>query len=160
MSERNATHLLRLIVALFLSLYLSQPAAGQTNKPPDDKETLQALLSEVTMLRRAMQTLQRMSVDTYRSQLLVERVRLQREDVWRLTTALDEIRETIDKTARTIPSFSDRQKVMETYIQQEADPLKRAKAELELKQHKDSIEVYKTQLERFRAREQEMVSQL
>jgi chromosome segregation ATPase len=78
-----------------------------------------------------------------------------------MTTALDETRDTIEKTARTIPSFIDRQKVMETYIQQEVDPFKRAQVELELKQNKDTVvEVYKGQLERFRAREQELTSQL
>ena len=160
MGKVNFKPALHLTLVLLFTFCITQSAAGQNNKEAEEKQVLQSLLSEVTLLRQAMQTMQRMSVDTFRSQLLVERVRLQREDVQGLTSALDETRETLEKTARTIPTFIDRQKVMETYIQQETDQFKRSKVELELKQNKDSVENYKTQLERLRTREQEMASQL
>ena len=160
MVKINFKPALHLTLVLLFTFCITQSAAAQNTKEPEDKQVLQALLSEITMLRQAMQTMQRMSVDTLRSQLLVERVRLQREDVQSMTSALDETRDTIEKTARTIPSFIDRQKIMETYIQQETDPFKRAKVELELKQNKDSVESYKSQLERARTREQEIASQL
>ena len=160
MGKMNFQPALRLTLVLLFTFCISQSVAAQNTKETDDKQVLQSLLSEVTLLRQAMQTMQRMSVDTFRSQLLVERVRLQREDVQGLTSALDETRDTIEKTARTIPSFIDRQKIMETYIQQETDPFKRAKVELELKQNKDSVDSYKSQLERARTREQEIASQL
>jgi len=160
MGKINFKPALRLTLVLLSTFCITQSASAQNSKEAEDKQVLQSLLSEVTLLRQAMQTMQRMSVDTFRSQLLVERVRLQREDVQGMASALDETRESIEKTARTIPTFIDRQKVMETYIQQETDAFKRAKVELELKQNKDSVENYKTQLERLRTREQEMASQL
>ena len=160
MGRINFKPALHLILVLLFTFCITQSTAAQNTKEADDKQVLQSLLSEVTMLRQAMQTMQRMSVDTFRSQLLVERVRLQREDVQAMTSALDETRDSLEKTARTIPSFIDRQKVMETYIQQETDAFKRAKVELELKQNKESVENYKIQLERLRTREQEMASQL
>jgi hypothetical protein len=81
MSESKASHLLRVFGAVFFTLCLTQLPAGQNNKQADDKEVLQALLTEVTLLRQALQTLQGMSLDTYRSQLMVDRLRLNQEDV-------------------------------------------------------------------------------
>ena len=160
MSQKKATYLFRPIVVLLFSLCIIQSAAAQSNKPTDERETLQALLSEVTMLRQAMQTLQRMTLDTYRSQLVVERVRLQKEEVRRLAGALDQTRDDIVKIARTIPNTIDQQKLLETLITQETDPTKRAQLEFESKRAKDGVEMYKAQLERQREREQELASQL
>lgn len=134
------------------------PASAQT-KQSDDK-TLQELLDEVRMLRQALQTLQRMSVDTYRSQLLVDRVRVGHEDVRRLTASLNETRDTLRRTQLTIPNFTEQAKMQETQLQLEVDPSKRAQWEFELKRSKEALENYKSQIEPLKDREQQLAAEL
>ena len=160
MTQRTFSFLFKLTAVMFFTFGMTQMAAAQTNKSPDEKETLQALLSEVTMLRQAMQGLQRMTLDTYRSQLMVDRVRMQKEDVRRLTAALDETRDDIVRVGRAIPNSIEEQKLLEMAIPQTSDPVKRAQFEFELKRAKDGVEMFKVQLERQRDREQELASQL
>ena len=69
MTKHKAGYLLKVFGAVFFTLCPSQLAAGQNNKQAEDKQVLRALLTEVTLLRQALQTLQGMSLDTYRSQL-------------------------------------------------------------------------------------------
>ena len=160
MTQRTLSFLFKLTAVMFFTFGMTEMAAAQTNKSPDEKETLQALLSEVTMLRQAMQGLQRMTLDTYRSQLMVDRVRMQKEDVRRLTAALDETRDDIVRVGRAIPNSIEEQKLLEIAIPQTSDPVKRAQFEFELKRAKDGVEMFKVQLERQRDREQELASQL
>lgn len=160
MSKRTVSSFVRLIAAVIFMLGLTQMTAGQTNQQPGEKETLQALLTEVRMLRQALQSFQRMSIDTYRSQILVDRIRVNREDVRRLTASLNETRDLIGKTQNTIPQFIDRQKLLESRVQLEIDQGKRAELEFEAKRTKDSVEMYKSQLEPLKEREQQLSAQL
>jgi len=160
MSQRKTGHLRKLITVLFFTLCISQLAAGQSNKPPDEKETLQALLTEVTLLRRALQTLQRMSLDTYRSQLMVDRIRVNREDIRRLTAALNDTRDMIGRTQRAIPNTIEQQKLLENQIPLEVDSSKRAQLEFELRRTRDAVELYKSQLEPLKEREQGLATEL
>jgi chromosome segregation ATPase len=160
MMTRVPKHVLRSIAVVFFSVCLASLAAGQATKPADDKDTLQALLKEVSMLRQALQTLQRMSVDTYRSQLLVDRVRVTREDVRQLATALNDTRQTLQRTHQTIPSFTDQVKMIETRLELEADQAKRAQWEFELKRTKEALENYKSQIDPLEEREQELAADL
>ena len=160
MSEIKARHFPRVFGAVFFTLCLTQFAFAQSNKQPDDKETLQALLTEVTLLRQALQTLQRMSLDTYRSQLMVDRIRVNQEDVRHLTTSLNETRDVMAKIQTTIPRNIDDQKMLEGQIQTEVDANKRAILELELRRSKEAVESYKSQTERLKEREQELSSAL
>jgi chromosome segregation ATPase len=160
MSYRQGRNLFKAFGAVIFTLCLTQLAAGQNNKQTDDKELLQALLTEVTLLRQALQTLQGMSLDTYRSQLMVDRIRVNQEDVRHLTTSLSETRDTLAKIQTTIPRNLDDQKMLDGQIQTEVDPNKRAILELELKRSKEAVESYKSQAERLREREQELSSAL
>ena len=160
MSERKATHLCSMIAVLLFSFCITQSALGQSNKPPDDKETLQALLNEVTLLRQAMQTMQRMSLDTYRSQLMVDRIRVNREDIRRLTAALNDTRDTITRTQRAIPTMIDQQKLLENQISLEVDSNKRAQLEFDLKRTRDAVEMYKSQIDPLKQREQDLATEL
>ncbi|HXI26055.1 MAG TPA: hypothetical protein VNG71_19535 [Pyrinomonadaceae bacterium] len=128
-------------------------------KQSDDK-TLQELLDEVRLLRQALQTLQRMSVDTYRSQLLVDRVRVGHEDIRRLTASLNDTRDTIAKTQNTIPQFVERQKLLESQLQLEVDQQKRVELEFEIKRTKDAVEMYKSQIEPLKDRAQQLATEL
>lgn len=164
MMTRVPKHVLRSIAVVFLSVCLASLAAGQATKPADDpadyKDTLQALLKEVSMLRQALQTLQRMSVDTYRSQLLVDRVRVSREDVRQLATSLNDTRQTLQRTQQTIPSFTDQVKMIETRLELEADQAKRAQWEFELKRTKEALDNYKSQIDPLKEREQQLAADL
>ena len=148
-----------LVAVAFLLLFASaQSAAAQAKREPD--QTMEELLQEVRQLRQALQTLQRMSVDTYRSQLLVDRIRVNREDVRRLTDSLDDTRELLSKTQATIPQFTEKHKLLEARAQTEVDQNKKAELELEAKQIKDSLERYKAQVEPLKEREQKMAAEL
>jgi chromosome segregation ATPase len=155
MSRTNATTLLKVFTVIFFSLCASHIAVGQNNKQTDEQETLQALLTEVRLLRQSLQTLQRMSLDTYRSQLMVDRIRVTQEEVRRLTVSLNETREMIAKIQVTIPRNIDEQKLLDDQILREVDPQKRSALEFELKRSKEAIDSYKGQLERLKEREQE-----
>ena len=159
MSERKTRRHFKIVVMMFFTLCLSQLTVGQ-NQQSDDKETLKALLTEVTLLRHALQTLQRMSLDTYRSQLMVDRVRANRENIRRLSTSLNETRDTIAKIQISIPRNLEDQKLMENQIPLEVDGTKRAILELELRRSKEAVELYKSQTERLKQREQELAAEL
>src|SRR6185369_4718242 len=88
----------QLAIAVLFSLSLTQIASAQADKEADDKEVLRALLIEVRTLREALQTMQRMSLDTYRTQGLVDRIRAEREDVRRLSASLNETRDQLVRT--------------------------------------------------------------
>lgn len=160
MRKRRLGFCFRLILAALFILSLAQIAVAQSPKQSDDKETLQALLTEVRSLRLALQTLQRMSIDTYRSQLLVDRIRASREDVRRLTNSLNDSRDLIAKTQAAIPQAIDRQKLLEGQAQLELDQKERAQLEFEARRAKDSVEMYKSQLEPLKEREQQLASDL
>jgi predicted nucleic acid-binding Zn-ribbon protein len=147
-------------IILLAGSSLVQGVKGQNNKTPEDKEAIQELLSEVRMLRQALQTLHRMNLDTYRSQLLSDRIRANREDVRGLTTALNETRDTLAKTQNAIPQFVDRLKLLENQVVLEVDQQKRADLEFEVKRTKDGIQMYKSQIEPLKEREQQLAADL
>jgi predicted nucleic acid-binding Zn-ribbon protein len=147
---------------LLLLLLLGSPAASSAQaqsitKPPDDNRTIQALLNEVRLLR---QTLQRTGLNTYRSQIILDRIRASNEQVVRLTRMLEEVRNEIEKTENTVPRMREQVKILEHHIEQETDVNKRARLELEHKDIKRSIEHYKVRLERLPEREQQLATQL
>jgi chromosome segregation ATPase len=148
------------VAFLFAGLALVPSVSGQNNKQTEEQEAIQQLLAEVRMLRQALQTLHRMNLDSYRSQLLSERIRANREDVRRINNALNETRDTLAKTQNTIPQFVDRLKLLENQVQLEADQQKRADLEFEAKRTKEGIEMYKSQIEPLKEREQQLTAEL
>lgn len=160
MRNQKARNLMLSIFLTLLALVVVPAAMAQNPKPVDDKEAIQELLTEVRMLRQALQTLRRMNVDTYRSQLLVDRIRVNREDVRRLTASLNETRDTLRRTQLTIPSFTDQVKMQETQFQLEVDPARRSQLEFELKRTREALENYKTQIDPLKEREQQLSAEL
>ncbi len=151
------TALLSLLATLFLCFVSVNESLGQAAKQSDDNQTLKMLLNEVTLLRK---TLQRTGMNTYRSQIILERMRAHNEQVVRLTRLLEEAREMMEKTEGTIPRTIEQAKIMESMIQQETDAVKRAQLELEHKDMKSAADRYKALLERQREREQQLAVQL
>jgi chromosome segregation ATPase len=154
------TRIVFLAISLLVCSGVAQSVAAQAKGDADEKQTMQELLVEVRMLRQALQTVQRMSIDTYRSQLLVDRIRVSHEDIRRLTDSLNSTRDTLAKTQSTIPQFIERQKLTESLLQAEVDLKRRTELEFELRRAKESIELYKSQIEPLKEREQQLANEL
>ena len=144
-------------LVLVASLCFASGVYAQSDAKTAADPTTKALLNEVRLLR---QTLQNTGLNAYRSQILLERIKINNEQIVRLSTTLNAIRETLDKTESTIPRMGERIKLLETMIANEMDVVKRAQLELELKEQKRSLDVYKEQVVRLREREQEQAAQL
>ena len=147
-------------LAAFLSFVLVGGVRAQGTGKAEMDDTTRQLLEEVRALRQALQTIQRMSMDTYRSQLLVERIRADRDDVRRLTSSLNDAHETLTRTQSTIPQFQEQQKMLESRLQLEVDQSRRAEFEFEIRRTKDAIENYKGQIEPLKEREQQLTTDL
>jgi len=130
---------------------------AQNTKPGDDRQTIQALLNEVRLLRR---TLQQTGLNAYRSQLIVEGMRAHNEKAERLTRLLEDVRDEIERIGITIPRMTEQAKVLETMVEQEMDANKRVRLEFEAKDMRRSIEQFKMRLERQREREQPLAAKL
>jgi len=150
----------RLVGVAIFSLTLAPLAAAQTAKPVENTDTMKELLGEVRSLRQALQTLQRMSVDTYHTQLMVDRIRISREDVRRLKDTLNDTRDTITRTQQAIPNGLEEQKTLEALLSVETDLAKKTQFEFELKRSRSAVEMYKSQVETLKQREQDLTADL
>lgn len=94
---------------ILFALFLSQTVNAQSGSPsqagskPD--KVVQELLSEVHQLRVVMQ---QMSVNAYRGQIMVERLRLQQEHLGRLIRELQEVRSVISELKANEPLAKER----------------------------------------------------
>ena len=144
-------------LVLIASLCFANGAYAQSVTKPDTEPTITSLLNEVRLLR---QTLQNTGLNAYRSQILLERIKINNEQIVRLSRTLGETRERLDKTESTIPRMGEQLKVLETMFENEVDPVKRAQLEFEVKDTKRSVDVYKGQVVQLREREQQQAAQL
>lgn len=160
MNKRRFGPFGRLVGVAVFSLTLAPLVAAQAAKPVENADPMKELLGEVRSLRQALQTLQRMSVDTYRTQLMVDRIRISREDVRRLKNALNDTRDMIARTQRAIPNSLDEQKALEAMISVETDLAKKTQLEFELKRSKGVVEMYKLQVETLKQREEDLTTEL
>ena len=151
------TVLIRVVQVCLLSLVFVSAVPGQIEKPAEENQTIRTLLSEVRALRKTMQTT---GLNAYRGQLILERMRLANEQVEKMAQKLEAARDEVEKTERTIPRMDEQSKVMETVLQSETDPGKRARLEFEIKETKLQGERYKVLLTRAREREQQLSTEL
>ncbi len=156
MRLRKASFVCWSITVFFLCCLATNAALAQT-KQQDDDQTIQSLLIEVRLLRK---TLQQTGLNAHRSQIILERMRAQADQVMRLTRLLEEVRNDVEKVEATIPRFSEQAKLMEIQIEREGDAFKRAQLDFEVKDRKRAVERYKIGLERQREREQQVSTQL
>ena len=159
MNRQNLQSLAWLVLVMLTMAGVAGSVHAQAAKP-DDKENLQQLLSEVRMLRQTLQALERMNVDTYRTQLMVDRIRISREDVRRLKDTLSDTRDGFNRTQRAIPNSLEEQKALEAMISVETDLAKKTQLEFELKRSKSAVEMYKSQLEILKQREDDLTAEL
>jgi chromosome segregation ATPase len=151
------TVLVRFAHVSFLGVLFVSTAMGQAEKPAEENQTMQGLLSEVRQLRKTMQTT---GLNAYRGQIILERMRLATEQVEKMAQKLETARDEVEKIERTIPRMDEQTKVMETVLQAETDPGKRARLEFEFKDTKLQVERYKVLLTRAREREQQLSTEL
>lgn len=160
MSCETIVRVSRLILPMCLALAFAQMALGQTAKPTDDRETIQALLIEVRSLRQVLQNLHELSLDTNRGRLLVDRIQAAQENIRRLNSSLEETRAALEKTQATIPRFTERHKLLESHAQLEVDQKKRAELEFEAKEIKQAVERYKASIDPQKEREQQLLTEI
>lgn len=144
------------IIAVLCVLWTTPTQGQPTSKPDDQEQTIKSLLAEV---RRLRQSVEAAALNSHRSHIVIERLRTNGEHVLRLSRALTELRETMDKTLSTIPRMTEQLKVMEATFDAEVDVVKRARLEFEIKETKRAVERYKSGLERMKEQEQQLSTQ-
>jgi hypothetical protein len=121
-----------------LAYMASFTAIGKTSASQSsaDPQVLQSLLTEVRELRLA---LQRSNLTTFRTQVALERMRLQMERVKDLRESLDRTREELVNEKSSRLSMADRMKDLEGRISVERDELKRAELNAEQIELKNAL---------------------
>jgi hypothetical protein len=138
-----------------LSTALAQP--GKSNETTTgDGPTVQALLSEVHLLRLA---LQHVHSTASRVQILVERICLQQERVDRLARDFEEVRNLIADIKLHQTRNAEIIREMETQIRNEGFPARRAELERQLRFLKMEIEPLNLREQRQREREIQLAGQ-
>ena len=99
----KASRLVTLFAIALVAVVVAPDCQAQTGSKPD--QVVQELLSEVHQLRIAMQ---QMSVNAYRGQIMVERLRLQQESVSRLSRDLQDVRSGITELTALEPVAKER----------------------------------------------------
>lgn len=83
-----------LLTCVFANASAQQAVKTQDAVRPSSEQSLQELVSEVRQLRA---TLQRMNAAVYRGQVLLERLKLQQEQVTRISRELTQVREEVQE---------------------------------------------------------------
>jgi chromosome segregation ATPase len=128
-------------------LVFSTPCFGQTT--PGDSQTLQALLSELRLLRQDLQTT---NVAAQRSQILIYRLQGQEAAVGRASQRLDEAREKLARTQDERKHVAAEVKQHEDFVGNTENPLTQRKAV------EDRLSQLKTRLESLAGEEQQQQS--
>jgi chromosome segregation ATPase len=155
--DRKTNCILSLAAVLILSSLAGSTARAQGARQPDDSQTIQALLTEVRLLR---QTLQRTGLNASRFQIIVERARTHKEQLVSLTGMLESVRAEIENIEGAIPQLVEQGKLMDDRLERETDPNRRAQHEFEVKERNRMLDQFKLKLERQREREQQLSAQV
>ena len=147
--------LLFLTVVVFASFGRSQTEANKNAKTAqgDNEQTMQALLNEVRQLRFAIQ---RSNLSAYHAQLIIERMRSQRQHVDRLAESLRDTRDRIANGKIPQAEFQHELKKIERLLSQEGDAERRQ----DLEERQDIFKTRLAALAKEETRLQEVESQL
>ena len=139
---------------LFLLVFFLSPekalAQGNTSRPTSE-QSLQELVREVRQLRA---TLQRINSAMYKGQVMLERLKLQQDQVARLTRELSDARENLGEMRAHQTRLND------LMIKTEASVEKGEKDQSELAQLKGELEVLKEREQRLATREVKLANDL
>lgn len=143
------------LVCLFLVVsFVVTPerALGQTNASrPTSEQSLEELVREVRQLRA---TLQRINSAMYKGQVLLERLKLQQEQVVRITRELADARETLSEIKAHQARLSEMVPKLEAGVE------KGEKHPSELSSLKVELEMIKEREPRLAAREMRLTNEL
>jgi len=120
-----------LLTCVFAKASAQQPVRTQDAVGPSSAQSLQELVAEVRQLRAA---LQRMNATVYKGQVLLERFKLQQEQVTRLSRELAQAREDLMEVRSAEPRLREAVRRLEEHVtagSKDADDLAAAKAELD-----------------------------
>jgi chromosome segregation ATPase len=131
--------------------------AARAQAPASDVQTLQALLTEVHQLRIA---LERSTQIAPRIQIAVERLKLQQEQVARITRQLDDLRRELDRSREEQPKIHQQLQMMTDETPQITDPQKRKELDDALRMFKLQSEQAEKSLQQMQVHEGELASQL
>jgi hypothetical protein len=144
------------VATLLLSAVLAQ-GGGQDSPAINNTQLLRDLLSEVRLLRKSVEEAQS---STYRGLLAIERVRLQQEQVDRLSRQLSELkREQMNLNAH-LPPMQERIKAFESQIENERDPARRVQLESEFTAFRNLVELESIRHQQQQELEQQLTGQL
>lgn len=138
----------RLMFVFVLFVCVCGGASAQTAKPaPTSEQSLQELVTEVRQLRA---TLQRMNAAVYKGQVMLERLKLQQEQVTRISKELTEVRETVQEVRMQLQRMKDMLGRAEPRVEggaANADEVAGLKGELDLvSQREQRLSMRETQL--------------
>jgi chromosome segregation ATPase len=137
-------------------LVFSTPCFGQTT--PGDSQTLQALLSEVRLLRQDLRTT---TVAAQRSQILIYRLQGQEAAVGRASQRLDEAREKLARTQDARKQAAVEVKRLEDFVSNTENPPTQRKAlENRLSELKTRLESLGSEEQQHQSREIDAEQQL
>lgn len=147
-----------LLLLLCLSCFLFRGGVqAQSLKQNNDEQITKALLEEVRLLR---QTLQRINLNAYRSQIIVERIRAQNDRVARLSRSLEDTRDEMADVQVLLNQFNERAKAIEKQLQEESDEKRRALMEGEYREMKYLLDTNRQKEQRLRDRETRLSEQV
>lgn len=143
---------LSLVCFLFLFFLTPENAVAQANTSrPTSEQSLEELVREVRQLRA---TLQRMNSAMYKGQVMLERLKLQQDQVARITRELSEARENLSEIR------AHQTRLNELMIRTEASVEKGEKDPSELAQIKDELNIHKEREQRLATREVRLATDL
>ena len=143
---------LSLVCFLFLlvSLFVA-PTNVVAQSRPTSEQSLQELVSEVRQLRA---TLQRINSAMYKGQVMLERLKLQQEQVSRMTRELWEARESLSEVR------AHQGKLNDLVVKTEVGALKGEKHPSEVAQLRGELELLKEREQRLATRESRLANDL
>ena len=145
MNRRALSCVPLIVVALFLTFqnaYAQTPAASNSRQNAQD-QALKEILDEVKQLRALVENL---NSQVYRTQVLIERLRVRQTQVSRLNDELSAVRQKLADVRRALPGLREREEDAEKRRQAGMIPDSQVKA-------------IKTALEENQRREQELVDE-
>jgi chromosome segregation ATPase len=125
---------------LLCSVASAQDRNTASRRPSSDDQVLQALLKEVRLMRISLERATSANLDSYRAQILVERLRIQQEHVDRLARQLDAVRNDLAEMATARRQLAERSKELEEIIRAGGDAEQTKQAENELRDLKYAME--------------------
>jgi chromosome segregation ATPase len=151
--------LLFLTTLVFASFGSPQTATINNAKATqgEGEQTMQALLNEVRQLRFAIQ---RSNLSAYHAQLIIERMRSQRQHVDRLTESLHETRDRIANVKMPQAEFQQELKKIEARLSQEREPERRQDLEEQQGMFKTRLATLAKEETRLQESESQLAAQL